>query len=261
MTLNQLYRRVAQGQKFSVLTAYDAGFARLAQQAGIDLLLIGDSLGMVVQGEDTTLGVTTDDLIYHARLVAKGAPETLRMVDMPFGSGASESQALSSAVALLSQGKAHVVKMEVSHLSQLNVVETLVRNGIPVCVHLGLLPQWVLQRGYRVAGRGQEAEYLLQLAQAAEQAGAALLLLEGTLASVAQTLVHSVTIPTIGIGAGNAPQGQVLVMQDILGITPQAPSFSQNFLQGQDSILAAFQAYDQAVKNGQFPQDHHAFWT
>lgn len=249
------------GEKIACLTAYDASFAHWLAQGGIDVILVGDSLGMVLQGQESTLPVTVDDMIYHAAAVARGAPDMLRIVDMPYRSYDSPEQALANAQRLLEEGHGHIVKLEGGQ-KVLPVVSQLVASGIPVCGHLGLLPQSIEELGgYKVQGRDAAgAEQIRADALALQQAGVCALVLECVPAALAKAVTDSLTIPTIGIGAGVDCDGQVLVLYDMLGITAgKRPSFSQDFLAGTDSIDAAVQAYVQAVKQQRFPDQAHSF--
>ena len=249
------------GDKFTCLTAYDVSFARLLDETGIDVILVGDSLGMVIQGEETTLPVTVDDIIYHSRAVAKGCRRALLMVDMPFMSYATVEQALHNAARLMKEGGANILKLE-GGASQVEVVQQLTRQGIPVCAHLGLQPQSVHKLGgYRVQGRDpQTASQMIDDAQRLQEAGADILLLECVPATLAAEITRALQIPVIGIGAGNATDAQVLVLQDMLGITPgKPPRFSQDFMQGSGSIREAVERYRDDVLSGAFPGPEHTF--
>ena len=261
MNLTHLQKMVSDSQKIAVLTCYDASFAALLENAGVDVLLVGDSLGMVLQGYTSTLPVTMDDIEYHTRCVAQGANKAFVVADMPFGSyQESPAQALHNAVKLMSAG-ANMVKLEGGQV-MLETVAFLTARGIPVCGHLGLLPQSVNQLGgYRVQGKDpHQAEQLLVDIVALEQAGAGMVVLEAIPAMLAKQMSASVSMPTIGIGAGVDCSGQVLVLHDMLGIYPgKTPKFAKNFMSGAHSIQAAVEAYVQAVKNGAFPESEHAF--
>lgn len=268
--LNALLSRATSGEKIAMLTCYDATFAKLLALAGVDVLLVGDSLGMVIQGGINTLAVTMQDMIYHTRLVAKGAPLTVIMSDMPAGSYELDRQtALANAQTLLAAG-AHIVKIEGGG----DMVETaryLVENGVPVCAHLGFTPQSVEKLGgYKIQGKTDEsAQAMLADAQAMAQAGVSMVLFEMVPAALATQITQSIRVPTIGIGAGAGCSGQVLVLQDLLGIysgpadkAPQdykAPRFAQNFLQQGGSVQGAVAAYVQAVKEGRFPEERHSY--
>jgi 3-methyl-2-oxobutanoate hydroxymethyltransferase len=260
VTLRTLQQRKQNGEKFSVLTAYDACFSRLISEAGVDVMLVGDSLGMVLQGHDSTLPVTTEQLAYHTAAVARGNQGSLIMADMPFMSGATLERALTSAHALMQAG-ANLVKLEgAGWLAE--TITVLKRNGVPVCAHLGLTPQSVNAfGGYRVQGREKsDAERLIEDARQLEHAGADVLLLECVPRDVSAELVKAVQVPVIGIGAGPECDGQVLVMHDLLGITPGKPArFVRNFAAETGDIRAAFAAYDKAVKDGSFPAAEHCF--
>jgi len=259
VTTETLLRMKADGEKIAVVTSYDASFTCLLEDAGVEVLLVGDSLGMVVQGQDSTLPVTLDDMIYHSRCVARAAKRALHVVDMPFMSCASVAQALDNAARMLREGGAHMVKLEGGELMY-ETVTALTQRGIPVCGHLGLTPQSVHQLGgYRVQGRDDEAaKRLLDESLGLEQAGASMLVLECVPSALAKQISERLRIPVIGIGAGVACDGQVLVLYDLLGITPgKRPRFSHNFLEGERDIPAALKAYVKAVKGKQFPASEH----
>lgn len=259
MFLPQLLSKVAKGEKLVVLTCYDASFARLLTHCGVDILLVGDSLGMTIQGHASTLSVGLDHMAYHTQVVANGAEGTFIMADLPFGSyQESPAQAFAAAARLMAAG-ANMVKLEGGAVMT-ETIAFLTQRGIPVCAHVGLLPQSVNLTGYRAQGRDQAAaKQLLQDAQALQAAGAQMLLMESIPASLAAEVTRSLSVPTIGIGAGGECTGQVLVLQDVLGLTEQAPRFAKNFMQGQDSIQAAIRAYVEAVKGGSFPGPEHQF--
>ncbi len=261
MNLVALQQMKQHGEKIAVLTCYDASFATLCENAGVEVLLVGDSLGMVLQGADSTLGVTLHDMQYHTRCVAKGAGKAYIVTDMPFGSyQQNPQQALRNATRLMAAG-AQMVKLEGGAVMS-DTVRFLVERGIPVCGHLGLTPQSVHQLGgYRVQGKTeQDAQRLLQDAKALSDAGAGLLVLEMIPASLAKQITGSVAMPTIGIGAGADCNGQVLVLQDMLGIySGKSPKFVRNFMLGAGSIQQAVKVYVQAVKAGEFPAAEHSF--
>ena len=260
VTLSTLKAMRERDEKIAVLTCYDASFARVLDTAGVDVLLVGDSLGMVIQGHSSTLPVKLAEMAYHTRCVAAGTERAFIVADLPFGSyQPSPERAYTSAARLMAAG-AHMVKLEGGAV-MLDTVAFLTQRGIPVCAHIGLLPQSVNQLGgYKVQGREDAAAaQLVSDARALESAGAGLIVLEMVPASVAKAVTDALTIPTIGIGAGAACSGQVLVLYDMLGIYPHAPKFSKNFLAGRDSIEAATRAYVTAVKNGNFPTADHAF--
>jgi 3-methyl-2-oxobutanoate hydroxymethyltransferase len=264
LTASDLRAMKAQGEKIAMLTCYDASMTMHCEQAGVDILLVGDSLGMVVQGHDTTLPVTMADMLYHTRLVARVRQHTLLAADMPYHSYDDKQQALANARRLVEEGGADMVKLEgggaiidsVSHLTQ---------QGVRVCGHLGLLPQSVNELGgYKVQGREQAAaEQMLQDALGLQQAGAEMIVLECIPAGLAQRISAAIDIPTIGIGAGRDCDGQVLVIYDLLGLTPdKPPRFVRNFLAelpAGKGITAAIQAYVTAVKHGNFPDEQHIF--
>ncbi len=247
------------GEPIAALTCYDASFARLVDAAGVDLILVGDSLGMVLQGHNTTLSVTLDDMVYHTRCVARGTQQALIVADLPFLSYTTPAAALAAAQRLLGEGGAQMVKLE-GGADLCSIVSELTRFGVPVCAHLGLLPQSVHQLGgYRYQGRAEaDAERIRNDALALQAAGASLVVLECIPAALATMLSQTLTIPTIGIGAGNGCDGQVLVLYDLLGISAdQSPRFSRNFLNGQPSIGAAIADYVTAVKQRTFPGAEH----
>lgn len=261
VTVRTLHAMKQAAEPIAMLTAYDASFARVEDQAGVDVVLVGDSLGMVIQGHETTLAVSVDDIVYHCAAVARGLDHALLLADMPFLSYRNEEQAVINAGRFLQQGGAQMVKLE-GGAAQIGVVEALVGQGIPVCAHLGLKPQSIHKLGaYLVQGRDIEAaERMLLEARQLEDAGADLLLLECVPAALAERIARAVAIPVIGIGAGARCDGQVLVLQDVLGITPgKPPKFSHDFMQGAASIPAAITAYVQAVKLRQFPGVEHQF--
>ena len=255
-----LLKMKQQGEKISTITAYDASFAKLFDQAGIHAILIGDSLGMVLQGEDSTLPVSIEDMAYHTRCVKRGIEETLVIADMPFMSYATQEQALTNAAVLMQAG-ASMVKMEGG--AWLNdTISALVERGIPVCAHLGLTPQSVnIFGGFKVQGReNDKAEQMIADAKALEGAGAQLLVLECIPASLGEAITKALTIPTIGIGAGKDTDGQILVMHDALGIACNyMPKFSRNFLKDTGDIKQAIELYISEVSQGNFPGDEHIF--
>jgi len=261
VTLATLRTLKRQGGKFACLTAYDASFARILEDAGIDVLLVGDSLGMVVQGQDTTLPVTLADMIYHTRCVARARRRALIMSDMPFMSAATPAQALANAARLMQEGGAHIVKIEGGRIMA-DAVRLLSERGLPVCAHMGLLPQSVRKLGgYQVQGRDERAAaMLIEDAKILEQAGADILLLECVPAALADRITAATELPVIGIGAGTGCDGQVLVLYDMLGITPgKRPRFSRDFLADRGGVQAAVEEYVRAVKAGEFPGREHTF--
>ena len=259
ITLTTLAKMKREQHKFAVLTAYDASFAALIDAAGVEVILVGDSLGMVVQGQPTTVPVTIEDMIYHTRMVARGCSTALLMADMPFASYATPEQALRNAARLMQEGGAQIVKLEGGGWL-VETVRQLSRNGIPVCVHLGLLPQSVHKLGgYRVQGREEPAaRQIIDEALLLQEAGADLALVECIPAELGARLTEALAIPLIGIGAGAGCDAQVLVSYDMLNITAgRRPKFSKNFLTGQDSLQAAVAEYVRAVKSGEFPGPEH----
>jgi len=261
ITISSLNRRKREHQRISVLTAYDASFARLAEAAGVEALLVGDSLGMVVQGRETTLPVTVDEMVYHTSLVARGSSQALLIADMPFMSHGTPELALHTAGQLMKVGGAHMVKLEGGRWI-VDTVRYLTERSVPVCGHLGLLPQSIHRLGgYRVQGRDQaSAETILADAQALAGAGAQMLVLECVPLELARRITETLDIPVIGIGAGPHCDGQVLVLYDMLGITPEPrPSFTRDFLRETGSVSGALAAYVAAVRDGSFPGPEHCF--
>lgn len=261
VTLSSLRDFKARGEKFTCLTAYDATFSHAISQAGVEIMLVGDSLGMVLQGKESTLPVTVADMAYHTGCVARGNTGSLVMADMPFMSYGTVRDALENAATLMRAG-AHLVKLE-GGAWLAETVSELRRNGIPACVHMGLTPQSVnVFGGYKVQGREEDAAtQMLNEAQAIETSGAAVLLLECVPAALAERITKALNIPVIGIGAGAATDGQVLVLHDMLGLHMGKPAkFVKNFLAESNSgISGAFQAYVTAVKAGSFPAAEHSF--
>ena len=261
ITVSTLNKMKQAGEKIAMLTCYEASFASLMSDAGVDMLLVGDSLGMTVQGQDSTLPVTLADMVYHTRAVARGNKNAMIVTDLSFGSfQQNKEQAFAAAVELMQAG-AHMVKLE-GGVWMAETTEFLQMRGIPVCAHIGLTPQSVNAfGGYKVQGKGDvAAQALLADAQAHADAGAALVLMECVPAALAAEVTRSIACPTIGIGAGVDCDGQVLVMHDILGVFPgKTARFVRNFMQGQDSIQAAVGAYVNAVKKSEFPAAEHQF--
>jgi 3-methyl-2-oxobutanoate hydroxymethyltransferase len=260
VTLPALLSMRAARDKITMLTCYDASFAALMDRCGVDVLLIGDSLGMVCAGYDSTLPVTVADVAYHTASVVRGRKQALVVADMPFGSYPTREAAYDNAVVLMRAG-AQMVKIE-GGAWLADTVHFLVERGIPVCAHIGLTPQFVHQLGgYKVQGKTTEsAEQLKRDALALQQAGAALVVLEAVPAALGKEVTDLLHIPTIGIGAGPDCSGQVLVMHDLLGVFPgRKARFVKNFMDGQTSIDAAIQAYVAAVKDGSFPAPEHCF--
>ena len=260
-TLPQLTQAKRNGRKLVMLTAYDYSFARVVDANGVDLVLIGDSLGMVVQGRDSTLPVTVEHIAYHTTAVARGLDRAMLIADLPFQSDATPERALQASIVLLQAG-AEMVKLEgAGH--KLEVIRFLAERDIPVCAHLGLTPQSVLKLGgYKVQGRDEAAAArLLADAQAVTDAGASMLVLECVPSSLAAAITAAVAIPTIGIGAGPDCDGQVLVLHDFLGIDTghRKPKFVKDFLAGGGSIAGAISAYAAAVRDGSFPDAEHSY--
>jgi len=260
VTVPALLAKRAAGDKIVMLTCYDASFASLMDRCGVEILLIGDSLGMVCAGYDSTLPVTVADMVYHTASVARGNKNALVLADMPFGAYGNPQQAYDSAVQLMRAG-AHMVKIE-GGAWLADTVHLLVERGIPVCAHIGLTPQFVHQLGgFKVQGKtGEGAERLKNDALALQAAGAAVVLLEAVPAALGKEVTELLSVPTIGIGAGPDTSGQVLVMHDLLGVFPgRKARFVKNFMDGQTSIDAAVMAYVSAVKDGSFPAPEHCF--
>lgn len=264
VTLTTLKEMKRSGAPIACLTAYDYSFASLLDRTGVDLVMVGDSLGMVMQGHASTLPVSVAEVTYHGACVARGIERALLVVDLPFMSyQQSPQQALANAGRLMRKGGAHVVKLE-GGAPMAETIRFLVERGIPVCGHLGLTPQSVHQLGgYRVQGRDTEAaERIVHDAKLLQDAGAGLLVLEAVPAELAAKITRELAIPTIGIGAGPECDGQILVLHDMLGIYPRSiPKFSKNFMIGADSIEAAIKNYVAAVKARTFPGPEHSFHT
>jgi 3-methyl-2-oxobutanoate hydroxymethyltransferase len=261
ITVPHLREMKSRGEKIVVLTAYDASFAAQCDASGVDVVLVGDSLGMVVQGHSSTLPVTLDEMVYHTAAVSRGVLTSLLIADLPFMSFRDANTALQSSGRLMAKGGAAMVKLEGAGYV-LDSIHALAERDIPVCAHLGLTPQSVHKLGgYRVQGKTKSAaERLIADAHAVQDAGADLLVLEAVPAAVAQRVTAELAIPTIGIGAGVNCDGQVLVIYDMLGITPgKRPRFSKDFLAANGSITAAIKAYAKAVRSGEFPGSENAF--
>ncbi|MFN2301729.1 MAG: 3-methyl-2-oxobutanoate hydroxymethyltransferase [Gammaproteobacteria bacterium] len=255
VSLTTFAKMKAAGEKIACLTAYDASFAALLDGAGVDLLLVGDSLGMVVQGRDTTVPVTLDDMVYHSQAVERGISRAFLVVDMPFMSYSTPTHALASATRLMQEGGAKMVKLE-GGVQQAEVVAYLTERGIPVCAHIGLQPQLVHKLGgYKVQGKDDAAAQRMRSdARALEAARADMILLECVPDSLAGDIAKAAGVPVIGIGAGPAVDGQILVTYDMFDLTPgRKPKFSRNFLTGRDSMADAARAYVAAVRDGSFP--------
>lgn len=262
VTVPSLRAMKAEGRRIVMLTAYDATFAAQLEMAGVDVALVGDSLGMVIQGHSSTLPVTLDHMVYHTSIVARGLSATMLIADLPFMADRDVAHALEAGAQLVGEGGAAMVKIEGAAPHILEAISALVERAIPVCAHLGLTPQSVHKfGGFRIQGREQEAaDRLVAQAEAVEAAGADLLVLEGIPTTVGERITRAVSIPTIGIGAGPHCDGQVLVIQDMLGITPgKRPKFSKDFLAGRDSVAAAIAAYAEDVRSGAFPAPEHCF--
>jgi 3-methyl-2-oxobutanoate hydroxymethyltransferase len=261
VTLTTLAAMREKGEPIAAITCYDASFAVLVDEAGADIVLVGDSLGMVIQGHDTTVPVTMDDMVYHTRAVARGVQRPFLVADLPFMSYSSPEQALANSVRLMQEGGARMVKLE-SGAEQVRIVEFLTGHDIPVCAHLGLRPQSVHKTGgFRVQGRQQEAaERILQEAKDLEAAGADIVLLECVASEVGAAVTRALSVPVIGIGAGASVDGQIQVIYDTLDITPgRKPKFVRNFMKGVDSPLAGLKAYVAAVKSREYPAPEHWF--
>jgi 3-methyl-2-oxobutanoate hydroxymethyltransferase len=261
VNVSTLTKMKQDGEAIACVTAYDASFAALVDAAGIDLVLVGDSLGMVIQGHDTTVPVTVDDVVYHTRAVARGIRHAFLVADMPFMSYTNPAQALDNSVRMMQEGGAMMIKLE-SGGGQLEIVEHLANHDIPVCAHLGLKPQSVHKLGgFKVQGREPDrAREMIQSARQLQDAGADIVLLECVPNEVGQKMTETLDVPVIGIGAGPHVNGQILVLYDILDITQgRTPKFVRNFQQGHDSPLAALTAYVQAVKDGSYPAPEHCF--
>jgi 3-methyl-2-oxobutanoate hydroxymethyltransferase len=260
VTINTLHKLKEAGEKFACLTCYDALYAELFAEAGIEVILVGDSLGMVIQGHDTTLPVTMEDVIYHMQCVKRGSKGSLLIADLPFMSYASETQTLENAARLMRAG-AQMVKLEggawIAESTRL-----LAERGIPVCSHMGLTPQSVNRiGGFLVQGRDpDQADTMIEEAKLLEDSGASCLLLETVPESLAKTISEALSIPVIGIGAGQAVDGQIMVLHDLLGISPITPKFVKNFLiESKNGIPGAITAYVDAVKAGTFPGPEHSY--
>jgi 3-methyl-2-oxobutanoate hydroxymethyltransferase len=261
VTITTLNRMKREGEKIAMLTSYDASFTLLAERAGVDVLLIGDSLGMVVQGHESTLPVTVSDMVYHTANVMRASERAMVIADMPFMSHGTPQQALETAGRLMKEGGAHMVKIE-GGAPQLETVRHLTARAVPVCAHLGLLPQSIHQLGgYRVQGRDEQtAHNILNDARALQDAGVQMLVLECVPRVLAAEVTAALDIPVIGIGAGPDCDGQVLVIYDMLGINPhRPPSFVADFVAGSGSVPAALEAYVQAVRAVSFPAEEHGF--
>ncbi|NOS98554.1 MAG: 3-methyl-2-oxobutanoate hydroxymethyltransferase [Methylotenera sp.] len=270
MNLAELQKIAAAGEKIAMLTCYDSTFAKLMELAGVDILLVGDSLGMVLQGAENTLNVSMHHMTYHTKMVKNGAPNTVIMADMPIGSYEQDNEAAYKNALWLIKSGAHIVKFEGGD-KRVETARYLVERGIPVCAHLGFTPQSVNQLGgYKIQGKTEEsAEHILKDAKAMSEAGASFVLLEMVPATLAKKITESINVPTIGIGAGIDCSGQVLVVQDLLGIYTgsankkpeefKSPRFVRNFLKDTNSVQQAVENYVKAVKNKTFPAAEHSY--
>ena len=258
-TISTLDKMKAAGEKFVCITAYDATFARLVSEAGAETILVGDSLGMVLQGHDSTIPVTIEDMAYHTSCVCRANTDALVIADMPFMSYSHEAEALSNATALMQAG-AQMVKME-GGVWLSDTIQLLVERGIPVCAHLGLTPQSVnVFGGYRVQGRTpKQAKSILADAVEIQDAGASLLVLECVPAPLAEDISRKLDIPVIGIGAGAGTNAQVLVLHDMLGLSTHHPRFVENFMTNSGSVQEALRAFVTAVKDGSYPGEEHSY--
>lgn len=260
ITISKLLAMRAEGEKITMLTAYDSTMSALLNRCGVETILIGDSLGNVIQGHSSTTPVTVEQVAYHTACVARANTHAFVIADLPFASYGDPVQALESAAGLMRAG-ADMVKLEGGDW-QIDIIQHLVERSVPVCAHLGLLPQSVhILGGYKVQGKSKDAASLmLEQALACEQAGAQMIVLEAIPSSLGKLITESLSIPTIGIGAGSDCSGQVLVLQDMLGISPgKPPKFVKNFMDGHASIEAAVKAYVREVKSGKFPGPEHGF--
>ncbi len=264
MTINNLRELKKRNEKITVLTAYDASFTKHIEQAGVDVILVGDSLGMVIQGHDSTIPVTVDDMVYHTSMVSRAREHALLISDLPYHSYLNKNDALINAQRLIQEAGADMVKFEGGG-EFVAIANHLIENNIPVCGHLGLLPQSVAELGgYKVQGREQAAaDKIVEDAIALKNAGVDIIVLECIPQQLAKRITDDVDVITIGIGAGVDCSGQVLVLYDLLGITPgKRPKFSKDFLvelEGNKSITAAIEAYVKAVKTLEFPAEEHSF--
>lgn len=261
VTLDRLRDMRAKGEKIACLTAYDASLAATVDAAGADLVLVGDSLGMVIQGHDTTVPVTMDNMVYHTRCVRRGVQRAFLVADMPFGSYSLPEPAFANAVRLMQEGGAAMVKLEGGAL-QVRTVEFLAARDIPVCAHIGLTPQSIHKLGgFKVQGRDEKAaQQMLADARALEEAGADIVLLECVPASLGEAITSMLSVPVIGIGAGPGVDGQILVLYDILAVPPgRKPRFARDFLADSASVLGAVAQYVAAVKDGSYPAPEHSF--
>ena len=259
ITISTLDKMKASGEKFVCITAYDATFSRIISDVGAEAILVGDSLGMVLQGHDSTIPVTISDMAYHTQCVCRAEPKSLVIADLPFMSYTTAQQAMESATQLMQAG-AHMVKMEGGTWLS-DTISRLVERGIPVCAHLGLTPQSVNAfGGFKVQGRTpKEAKSILADAVEIQDAGASLVVLECIPSHLAADISPKLDIPVIGIGAGRDTDGQVLVMHDLLGLSQHTARFVQNFMEDQASIAGGLRAFVDAVKSGHYPREEHTY--
>ncbi len=262
LNLNQLQKMKVAGDKITMLTSYDASFSKVLDAAGIDMILVGDSLGTVVQGHESTVPVTVDDMIYHCRHVLRGSQRAFVVIDMPFMSYATPQQAAQNAARLMTSGGAQMVKLEGGGAVMEETVRELTERGIPVCGHLGLLPQ----SEHRLSGyqsqqwSDQDVKQLLEEAKGLQQAGAEMVVLACVPATVGAQITAALTIPVIGFGAGRACDGQVLILYDMLGISAgKTQQFNHNFLADTGDISSAVEKYIRDVKSCDFPQSQHEY--
>lgn len=261
ISLATLDKMKASGEKIACITCYDASFAVLVDEADVDIVLVGDSVGMVVQGHDTTVPVTMADMIYHCKAVTRALNRAFVMADLPFASYPTKDLALANSVRLMQEGGAEMLKLE-SGAGQVDIVEHLANHDIAVCAHLGLKPQSVHKTGgFRVQGRGQDAAVrMIETAKALESAGADMMLLECIPSDLGARITQALTVPVIGIGAGPGVDGQILVLYDVLDITSgRKPRFVKNFMDGSSSCQSALRRYVEAVKDRSYPAPEHAF--
>lgn len=259
--ITQFFKAKELGQKITMVSTYDYWSAKLCEESGIDAILVGDSLGMVIQGNDSTLPVSLDEMIYHAKAVRKGAPNTFIVVDMPFMSyHTSVEEAVKNAGRVIKESGANAVKLEGAGIV-LEITKKLVSIGIPVMGHLGLTPQFInLFGGYKVQGKTIDSrKRILEDAQALEESGAFSIVLEAVPSDLAKTITDSLKIPTIGIGAGKDTDGQVLVFHDLIGIFEKTPKFVKRYLEAGKLIKQALSSYNQEVKDGKFPTDEYSY--
>lgn len=257
--LQQIKQAVKKGNKFACLTAYDAAIARIISSQEVEVILVGDSLGMVIQGQTSTSLVTLADMVYHTKIVARANQDSLLMADIPVGCAYNISSAIASSLELLRAG-AQIVKFE-ADAGMVSVLHEVARQGIPFCVHLGLRPQQAYKEGgYKIKGRNpEEAAELLSLAHQVEDAGADMLLLECVISDIASRLTAEAKVPVIGIGSGPGTDAQVLVIYDMLGLNPNPPSFVKDFLKSTGSIQGAVRLFRAEVLKGEFPGSEHSF--